>query len=191
MRRVNEGNQVLDYKTAARLPDRLSFVRNGRVAEARRVRLGQIEVTGGELKMADVAYGEQTAPLPVRVPNGRHVVNGYQWDHSQGPINVCVVVAFRRQRLAVARPLVIANELRPDLTAGIIVDHAEVRIGGVPGVTLPSGLGDGYYPVVAVYNFGLIPQAVVLDFEVWRMRKVVLLPGQEFDEFGIVRTESY
>lgn len=181
---------MLDYKTAARLPDQLSFARNGRAAEARRIRLGEIEIAGGELKVADVAYGDHTQPLPVRVPDGRHVVHGYRWDHPQWPINVCVVVAFRRQRFAVARPLVIANKLRPDLTAGIIVDHAEVRVRGVSGVTLPSGLGDGYYPVVGVYNFGLIPQAVVLDFQVWRTQNIVLLPGQVFDEFGMVRTES-
>jgi hypothetical protein len=34
---------------------------------------------------------------------------------------------------------------------------------------------------------GLSPQAVVLDFEVWRVREVILLPGQVLDVFGIVR----
>jgi hypothetical protein len=178
---------VLDHKAAARLPDRLRFTCNGREAEARRVQLGEVEVAGRALRVADVAYGDHTLPLPVRVPDGRHAVHAYRWDHPRGPINVCAVMAFGRQRLATARRLAIANALRPDLTAGIIVDHAEVRIGGTSHVTLPSGLGDGYYPVVGVFNFGLFVQAVVLDFEVGRPRNVVLLPGQELDEFGIVR----
>ena len=67
------------------------------------------------------------------------------------------------------------------------MDHAEVRIGSRSHVALHSGLRDGYYPVVGVYNFGLFVQAVVLDFELGRRRNVVLLPAQEFDEFGIVR----
>lgn len=54
-------------------------------------------------------------------------------------------------------------------------------------MVLPSGLGDGYYPVVGVYNFGLLAQAVVLDFQVWRIHEVILLPGQVLDEFAIVR----
>ena len=61
-----------------------------------------------------------------------------------------------------------------------------LRIGGVSYVTLPSGLGDGYYPVVGVFNFGVFVQALVLDFQVGRVRNIVLLPGQMFDEFGIV-----
>jgi hypothetical protein len=178
---------VLDHKAAARLPDRLRFTCNGREAEAGRIRLGEIDVAGRVLRVTDVAYGDGAPPLPVRAPDGRHAVHAYRWDHPRGPINVCAVVAFGRQRLAVARRLAIANAPRPDLTAGIIVDHAEVRVGGRSHVTLPSGLGDGYYPVVGVFNFGLFVQAVVLDFEVGRPRNVVPLPGQEFDEFGIVR----
>lgn len=178
---------MLNHKATAQLPERLRFTCNGREAEASRIQLGEIEVAGGTLRVADVAYGDEALPLPVRVPDGRHTVYAYRWDHPRGPINVCAVMAFGRQRLAVARRLVIANTPRPDLTAGIIVDHAEVRIGGRSHVTLRSGLGDGYYPVIGMYNFGLFVQAVVLDFEVGRRRNVVLLPGQEFDEFGIVR----
>jgi len=177
----------LDCKAAAQLPDQLPFIRNGRKAEARRVQVGEIEVASRELSIADAAYGDKASPLSDRMPDGRHVVHAYVWDHPRGPINICAVVTFARQRLAITRRLVITNDLRPDLTAGIIVDSAEVRIGGTSGVILPSGLGDGYYPIVGVYNFGLFVQALVLDFEVWRTRNVILLPGQEFDEFGIVR----
>ncbi len=177
---------MLDHKAAARLPDRLHFTRNGRNAEADRVLLCELEVADRELKIADADYGDEVSPLPIRVPNGRHAVYTYRWDHARGPINVCMVVAFGRQRLAVARPLVITNDMRPDLTAGIIVDSAEVRIGSASSATFPSGLGDGYYPVVGVFNFGLFAQAAVLDFKVWQVRQVVLLPGQVQDEFAIV-----
>jgi hypothetical protein len=177
---------MLDHKAAARLPDRLRFTRNGRNAEAGRVLLGEFEVAGRELRIADAGYADEVPPLPIRVPDGRHAVYAYQWVHARGPINVCVVVAFGRQRLAIARPLAIANDMRPDLTAGIIVDSAEVRVGSASGVTFPSGLGDGYYPVVGVFNFGLFVQAVVLDFKVWQVRQIVLLPGQVLDEFAIV-----
>jgi hypothetical protein len=187
LRVIDAGGTVLDYKAAARLPDRLRFTRNGREAEARRVLVGEIQINGRELRVADVAYGNDAPPLPVRVPDGRHRVYAYDWEHARGPIKVCAVVAFGRQRLAVARPLVISNQMRPDLTDGIIVDHAEVQIGGTSGVTLPSGLGDGYYPVIGVYNFGVSVQAIVLDLKVWQVREVVLLPGQVLDEFGVVR----
>jgi hypothetical protein len=184
---LSNGGAVLDHKAAARLPDRLSFTRNGRAAEARRVQVGEVDVAGRELKIADAAYGNEVPPLSVRVPDGRHGINTYQWAHTDGPISICLVVAFGCQRLPVARALKIANDMWPDLTAGIIVDSAEVRIGGASHLTLSSGLGDGYYPVVAVYNFGLFLQALVLDFEVWRVREVILVPGQVLDEFAMVR----
>jgi hypothetical protein len=177
---------VLDVKAAARLPDRLGFSRNRRPAVARRVRVGEVEVIGHVLRISDVAYGHETSPVPVGVPDGIHTVHAYQWDRPQGVINVCVVVAFRPPRWSVARRLAIRNEARPDLTAGLIVDHAEVRVGGFTHVTLPAGLGDGYYPVFGVFNFGLLAQAVVLDFQVWRLRNVVLLPGMAFDEYALV-----
>ena len=178
---------MLGFKAAARLPDRLAFIRNGRVAETTRIRLNEITIDDNRLKIADAAYEGRIPPIPVRVPNGKHVVHIYQWNHPRGLINVCAVVAFNRQRLAGVRQLKIANDTRPDITDGFIVDSGEVRIGSESGVSLESGLGDGCYPVIAVYNFGLFLQAVVVDFKVWKVRNVVLLPGQEFDEFAIVR----
>jgi hypothetical protein len=181
---------VLDHKSAARLPEQLRFTRNGREADARRVQLGEIEVVCRELRVSDATYGDGVSPLPVRVPNGLHTVHVYLWDHPRGSIPVCMVMAFWPQRLAVARPLVIDNNMRADLTDGIIVDCGEVRISSATSVTLASGLGDGYYPVYGIYNFGLFVQAIVLDFKVWQVRKMGLLPGQTMDEFGIVRRIS-
>jgi hypothetical protein len=177
---------VLNIKAIARLPERLTFVRNDHTVEARRVELGSIEVVGHQLRIADATYRD-AVPIPARVPDGRHIVHAYQWDHPARSIIVAAAMAFGPPRLAVARRLVISNDMRPDLTAGFIVDSAEARIGGRSHVTFPSGLGDGYYPVIGVFNFGLFLQAVLVDFEVWRMRNVILLPGQVSDEFGIVR----
>jgi hypothetical protein len=187
---ISLGGGVLNHKSAARLPDRLRFTRNGREADAHRVQLGEIEVVGRELRVADATYEDEVSPLPVRVPNGLHAIHVYLWEHPRGSIPVCVVMAFLPQRLAVARPLVIDNNMRADLTDGIIVDSGEVRIGSASSITLASGLGDGYYPLHGIYNFGLFVQAVVLDFKVWQVRKMGLLPGQTLDEFGIVRRIS-
>jgi len=88
---------------------------------------------------------------------GSHLLSlyAYRWDYPCGLINVCVVVAFPRQWRPVTRPLTITNDMRPDLNAGIIVDSAEVQVSGVSQVVMTSGLGDGYYPLVGVYNAGL------------------------------------
>jgi hypothetical protein len=178
---------MLDYKAAARLPETIQFTRNDRSVVACRVRLGSITVAGNALLIADPSFADATAPIPVRVPEGTYPVHAYQWDHSRGAINVCVVVQFRPQWWAIARRMTIHNHYRPDITHGIIVDTAEVCVGSPSEVTLPSGMGDGVYPVAGVYNLGLFMQAVVLDFRMWEIRDVVLLPGQEFDEYRIVR----
>ena len=178
---------MLDCKAAARLPESLPFFRNGRSLVAKRVVVGEIEVAGGQLKIADALCGDAAAPIPLRIPNGRHAVYAYEWDHPRGPIKVCAVLAFSKQRLATARPLTITNETRPDLTSGIIVDSAEVRIGGASHIVLTSGLGDGYYPVFGVFNFAFFTQAVVLDFRMDHAPRFILLPGQVLDEFGIVQ----
>jgi len=47
-------------------------------------------------------------------------------------------------------------------------------------------LGDGYYPVYGVFNFGLWLQALVVDFQLWKLKRYVLLPNQEMDEYGLV-----
>jgi hypothetical protein len=57
--RTAEDGAVLNNKAAARLLDRLSFSRNGRMAEAHRVHVGEIEVRGHALKIADAAYGDE------------------------------------------------------------------------------------------------------------------------------------
>ena len=65
----------------------------------------------------------------------------------------------------VTRRLVIRTSIRPDLTEGIIVDSAEIALQSSNTLTIASGFGDGYYPVVANFNWGVLLQSVVVDFE--------------------------
>lgn len=183
----------LDHKTITRLPDTIEFSRRDRSIMARRVQLGEIRVSGHTLRIADVMYeGEgrnEQPPLPVRAPNGLHPVYAYQWDHPDRIINVCAVVAFRAQSWALGRRLVVRNEWRPDLTHGVIVDNGQLSLWSETAVTFEAGLGDGVYPIIGVFNFGFFPQAVVIDLMLWRdeSHRIILLPGQYLDEFGIVR----
>src|SRR4051812_27075441 len=95
----------LDYKTITRLPDTIEFNRVGRTIQARRAQLGAAVVADRTLRIADVMYegaeSEQQPRLPIRPPNGSYTAYAYQWDHPDGAINVCVVVAFRAQSWSV------------------------------------------------------------------------------------------
>jgi len=81
--------------------------------------------------------------------------------------------------------LEIDNRCRPDLFEGIVVDSGHVTVAATNTITLASGLGDGYYPIFANYNFGFQLQSLILDFNVWKIRNYVILPGQRLDEFGL------
>jgi hypothetical protein len=86
--------------------------------------------------------------------------------------------------------LAIRNEWRPDLTEGVIADNGNLTIWSKTAVSFnPGHIGVGYFPVVGVYNFGLSLQAIVIDFLVWKddRHRIILLPGWEFDEYGILR----
>ncbi|MEX2188202.1 MAG: hypothetical protein WD875_15455 [Pirellulales bacterium] len=179
---------MIDVKAAARLPRGLKFTRNGLSADARRIEIGVVDVRDRAVHLADEDYAHDLAPLPIRVPNGRHRVYAFQWEHAGEAISVCAVISFRRQLFAVARPLLIDNPARPDLTEGIAVDSGKVHIEAATSLTIPSGLGDGYYPVFAILNFGLVVQAIVIDFEIWTVRHVILQDHQELDEFGMIRS---
>jgi hypothetical protein len=178
---------MLNYRALGRLPDVIAFTRGGRTLTAIRKDLGLIRIQDRRLWIADPLLVDAAPPLPVRPPGGAASVHTYLWDHPRGPVHVCVVVRFRRQRWAAIRRLAVRTDARPDLRGGVIVDSGEVAIQSAGAVRLTSGPGDGYYPVYAAYNFGVFVQAVIVDFEVWQVRRVVLMPGQELDEFGIVR----
>jgi hypothetical protein len=178
---------MLDCRAIGRLPECLSFTRGGLEVTAARNDLGTIHVRNRRLWVADPMLLDAAAPLPLRPSDGAASVHTYVWDHPCGPINVCAVVRFRPQGWANTRRLAVRTDVRPDLAEGVIVDCGEIAIRSADAVQLRSGLGDGYYPVYANYNLGAFAQSVIVDFEVWRVRDVILLPGQQLDEFGILR----
>lgn len=177
---------MLDFKEIGSLPEVISLTRNGKPFRAARFTLGKLRVSQGTIRIADAEMINEFPPLPMRVPNGEHSVVVYQWHHSRGPIDVCAIVFFRPSRWTVTRRMAIPNDVRPDLSAGLIVDSGAISIQSDNAITLTAGQGDGYYPLFANYNFGWWLQAVIVDFKIWEIGNVALMPGQKFDEFGIV-----
>ena len=176
---------MLDHREIGNLPPSIRLSRNGRPIEARRAEIGSITVEDHKIRIADAAWADQVPALPVRVPRGSHAVHAYQWLHRIGPINVCVVVPFSSAPVVKARQLRIETDIRPDLTDGIIVDTAEVALRSSNTLTVASGLGDGYYPIIANYDADSQVQSLVVDFKVWDAGNYVLAHGQRLDEFGI------
>ena len=174
------------YKRIGRLPNVIHLKRNGLPITANRIKAGEIEVKGKSLTIADSAWASEVPPLPMRVDDGVYDVHSYQWQHPSGPIIVCAAICFRPQRWSITRRLNIHTDIRPDLSAGVIVDSAEITIQSGSAVKLRSGLGDGYYPVFANFNFGFFAQSLVVDFKIWELRNVIARSGQRTDEYGIV-----
>ena len=181
---------MIDYREIGKLPPSIRLSRNDRPFEAFRTQVGSVVVDDGRIRIADAEWVDDVPPLPVRVPRGTYPVHAYQWRHRGAGINVCVAIAFRRQLLPRTRQLVIETDIRPDLTEGIIVDTAEIAIRSSNLLRLASGLGDGYYPVFAIHNLGGQLQSLVVDFKIWHVRRYILLPGQEMDEYALVRSSG-
>jgi hypothetical protein len=141
------------------------------------------------IRIADRELIDSFPDLPVRIPPGRHPVYAYRWNHPRrGPITVALVIPLRPARLPTVERLEIANDIRPDLDAGIIVDSGEVTVRADSGesLTTASGLGDGYYPVHLAKDAAGSPSALIVDFEIWKTRRYAVLAGQRIDEFGLV-----
>jgi hypothetical protein len=183
---IREGGSMLDYGAIGRIPESIALNRNGKVIAAARKRLGTLRVINRTLRIADAEMIHEFPPLPVGVKNGEYEVYAYEWSHSRGPVNVCAVVLLRQQRWAISRRLTIRNNIRPDLTEGLFVDFGAVSIESDNLITLTAGLGDGYYPVFAIRNFGVFLQSIIVDFKIWKLPNLVLLPGQKLDEYGMV-----
>jgi hypothetical protein len=177
---------MLNVVELAKRPESITFQRNGRAATARRVELGAVNVSNGQLRIADSAWVDDVPPLPVPVRSGTFPLYAYQWEHRGEAINVCLVLRLARPLFPKARQLVIETDIRPDLTEGVIVDSAEVTIKGDTSACVKSGLGDGYYPVFAVRNLFGGTQAIVVDFKLWHVARYILMPGQAQDEYGFV-----
>ena len=178
---------MLDYPAIGRLPPSIQLSRNHRPIDAVRVEVGNVPVDDGRLWITDDGWEDQLPPLPIVAPVGGHPVYAYQWRHPSGDVNVCAVVWFREQVKGAAKRLRIKTHVRPDLDEGVIVDSAAVAIRGSTGLTLRSGLGDGYYPIIAVYNSDRSIQAVIADFNVWEVRKCIMMDGWELDEYAMPR----
>lgn len=173
------------YTTAGGVPDVIELKRNRRPISAERVLLGEIEVADRAITIADPSWVDETPRLPVRIENGVYPVYAYQWMHRSGPVNVCIVLYLSRDRWTVPRRLRIPNDIRPDLTEGVMVDTGEVAISGGNKIITQSGCGDGYYPVVANRSLRIRVQSIVVDFEVHRTANYGVGHGFKLDEYGI------
>jgi hypothetical protein len=176
---------MLNAREIGRLPESIRLVRNGHELVALRKAIGTIRIANRSIWIGNPELVEQLRPLPVHPSNGDAEVYSYEWKHPRGPFDICAVISFRPQRAALPRRLRIDNRpYRPDLKDGM-VDTAEIIIRSDTSLTMPTGFGDGYYPVTANYNFGLALQSLVVDFEVWRVREVIYLTEKQFDQYRI------
>lgn len=165
---------MLNVITAARLNPQLSFARGSRTEIAHRRDLGVIEFKTSSVLISDPHFADRTDPIAIRFAGRRAEIVAYEWTHPRyGPVDACLVLSFRRMCRPLAWRELIHNHLRPDLTDGVIVDHAEISIAGTPPIRRPSGLGDGYYPIWHVKSLGMWTSALVIDFNLWRTRKVL------------------
>jgi len=180
---------MMAHREAGKVPDVVRLIINGRAILARRRMVGELQVIGQSIQVADSAWVDEVPPLPVTVENDAYPVYSYEWSHARGPISVCVVIPFRPQGWATTRRLRIVNDIRPDLTKGIIVDTSEITIQSGNKLILPSGLGDGYYPIFENRNLGIQTQSLVIDFKVWEKRNYGV-GHYTFDEYGLPSIEE-
>jgi hypothetical protein len=164
---------MFNYQVLGRLPEAISFTRMNSRCTARLVQLGEVRIARRRLWIADTALVDQVRPLPVWAPNGAYPIHSYEWTYEGQAVNACVIIAFRLQKWTTTRQLKVRTRIRPDLCDGIIVDSGEIAVRSLESVTVPAGLGDGYYPVVANYNLGLFLQSLVVDFKPWEVRQII------------------
>ncbi|WP_165244344.1 hypothetical protein [Paludisphaera soli] len=175
----------LPYKIAGTAPKTIEFVRNDLTISTSRVLLDEVRVVGRSLRVADPAWVDEVAELRINIEDGLYPVYAYEWSHRLGPITACVIIPFVRPRWTTTCRLRIFNDIRPDLTKGLIVDSGEIAIASGNQIVLRSGLGDGYYPVFENRNFGVRTQSVVIDFKLYESSNYGVGHGFVLDEYGI------
>jgi hypothetical protein len=148
--------------------------------------LGEIQIVGRSLRVADPAWVDDVPGLSINIVDDAYPVYAYEWSHRTGPIIVCVVIPFLQRRWLTTRRLRIINDIRPDLTKGVIVDTGEIAIASGNQITLPSGLGDGYYPVIENRFLGVWTQSIIIDFEVYEPSNYGVGHGFILDEYGMI-----
>ena len=175
----------LPYKIAGTAPEVIELVRNKCPISASRVLLGEIEIIGRSSRVADPAWVADVPSLPVNISGGTYPVYAYEWSHRRGPITVCVVILFLQRRWTMSRRLRITNDIRPDLRDGVIIVSGEIVIAGGNQIAVPSGLGDGYYPIIENRFLGFWTQSLIIDFEIYTPRNYGVGHGLSLDEYGI------
>ena len=174
---------MLNCQLVGSLPTSIPLTRNLRLISAVRTLVGNVRIDRRGLRIADSGWSRQVPPLPIAAPSGTYPVHTYQWAHPRGPFNVCVVVRFRNPVRLKTQRLKIRANIQPDLSDGIVVDSAEIDVRSANKLTIPSGLGDGYYPVFANVNVDGQLQSAVVDFKAWEVGKVT--SESVFDEYGV------
>lgn len=173
------------YRAAGMAPDVIQLRMNRRPISAGRILLGEIRINDRSLRVADPAWVDDVPALSVRIEDGAYPVYAYEWSHRRGPITVCVVIPFLPRRWTTTRRLRISNDIRPDLTEGVIVDTGEIAIQGANQLVLRSGLGDGYYPIMENRNLVMWTQSLVIDFQIWEQRNYGVGHGFTLDDYGL------
>src|SRR5262249_18485170 len=108
----------IPYKTAGTAPRVINLLRNNRPISASRMLLGEIQIVGRSLRVADPAWVDDVPGLSINIVDDAYPVYAYEWSHRTGPIIVCVVIPFLQRRWLTTRRLRIINDIRPDLTKG-------------------------------------------------------------------------
>lgn len=166
------------------LPDRVELERNGVPFSATRSQLGALRIDGS-LRIADPEFLAMMPPLPLQVPPGTHAVHAYTWHHPAEPVHVAVALRWHEPAFPRMRRLRVGNPVRPDLDAGVMVDSARLVVAGQDRLDLPSGFGDGYYPVYAIRNAIGRSCGVVVDFKIWEVRDVIAPRGWICDAYAV------
>lgn len=169
----------------AELPDTVELSRNGVPFSAQRMELATTLSTGGVL-FADAGSEDSFTPVPF--VHGPATLHAYVWTHPhRGPINVAVVVRTEgpRSQPGALREIKIRQCYARHID-GIPVDGGEISITLCGKSTrVESGFGDGAFPVYGRNRFLRRNDVLIVDFLVWKVKKVILRDGWVFDQWHV------
>ena len=167
------------------LPQSITLERNHRAIVAVAEELGTFECADGHITVGDAEGIAEFSPITVR--SGAYRVVVYQWQHPQQRlVNVALLAACADTSRGRVKHILVRQSFAPHI-ADLPVDFASVAVKiGNRTVRVQSGLGDGVYPVYVRKPFLRAANLVMVDFKIWELGKVVLLPGQEMDEYQMV-----
>lgn len=159
-------------ETVQELPESIELRRNGHPLTAQRVRMGTLALDSGRIRIGDSDV--VSAFKPLAFAKGSATVDVYRWSHEQrGDINVLAVVRAEKPVFGSFQPVNIENDYREDLDA-IPVDSGAIGIeANGQTIIIPSAFGDGLYPVFGVKPWFKPYQILVVDFQIWKILKVI------------------